>query len=385
MVPFPNQETNVKIVLQIHKCYCKHSSLGDLPVKQCVLDLSMVCVIRVSVVAVAILFELSLGQELDSIFHNTSITHNESSFINGESCPTWHLWNNRTNKCVCKDIDAIVKCNPATTEVALMYGYCMTYDNDTGTTHVGKCFYTLFDRHNESWYTHLPRNPVYLNAICGQWSRRDYLCSQCMQGYGLSVANLYMRCVECSMSEGVGWLIFFLLQLIPVTIMFALIIVFRLSITQPPMNVFVLYSQLSLVIIYLNAVRFQPPFLSSSATCVFVTLRSIYLPVLSLWNLSFSHIMKLTNFCIRSNITHQHIYLLTYITNTHVILLIAVAYICIELHNRTVVLSYGCGDHFTCALFVVVEHGIQDLLQLIHLLHFFCYPTIALSFFRTSF
>ena len=105
------------------------------------------------------------------------------------------------------------------------------FDNDTGTTHVGKCFYTLFNRLNESWYTHLPRNPVHLNeVICGQWSQRDYLCSQCREGYGLSVANLYMRCVECSLSEGVSWLLFCLLQLIPVTIMFAVIIVFRLSI-----------------------------------------------------------------------------------------------------------------------------------------------------------
>ena len=298
----------------------------------------MVCVTRVSVVAVAIikvLFQLSQGHDLDSIFHNASITRNEISFNGGEICPTWHLWNNKTNKCICKEIDGIVKCNPATTEVALMYGYCMTYDNDTGTTHVGKCFYTLFNRLNESWYTHLPINPVHLNeVICGQWSQRDYLCSQCREGYGLSVANLYMRCVECSLSEGVSWLLFCLLQLIPVTIMFAVIIVFRLSITQPPMNVFVLYSQLSLVIIYINAVRFQPSFLSSSTASILVTLRSIYLPVLSLWNLSFSHTMKLTNFCIHSNITHQHIYLLTYITNVHVILLIVVAYICIELHTR---------------------------------------------------
>lgn len=299
----------------------------------------MVCITEVSVVAVTIvlkvLLQLSQGQEMDGIFHNASITHIEISFDSGEICPTWHLWNNETNKCVCKDVDAIVKCNPVTIEVDLVYGYCMTYDNNTGTTHVGKCFYTLFDRLNESWYTHLPINPLHLNeAICGQWSRRDYLCSQCREGYGLSVANLYMRCVQCSLSEGVGWLLFFLLQLIPVTIMFALIIVFRLSITQPPMNVFVLYSQLSLVIIYINAVRFQPPFLSSSTTSVFVTLRSIYLPVLSLWNLSFSHIMKLTNFCIHSNITLQHIYLLTYVTNIHIILLIVAAYICIELHTR---------------------------------------------------
>ena len=291
-----------------------------------------VSVVHITVVIVEVLCQLSQGQDLHGIFRNTSDTRdgNES-----KSCPTWHFWNNETNKCDCRDLGDVVKCIPSTTTVALVYGYCMTYDNDTGITYVGKCFYTLFDRHNEKWYTQLPGNPAELDkVICDQWNREGLLCSQCREGYGLSVANLYMRCVECSLSAGIGWLLFFLVQLIPVTVMFAVIIVFRLSITQPPWNIFVVFSQLSLVVLYKNAFRFQPPYLTSSVSSVFVTLRSIFLPILSLWNLSFSHIPKLTDFCVQTHLMHQQYYLLTYVTNIHVLLLIVIAYICIELHAR---------------------------------------------------
>ena len=280
------------------------------------------------IIALTLSFRLSQGQGLDVVFSNTSGVGDSEG-----SCPTWHIWSNETNGCVCHDLHEVVKCHPA---AALLYGYCMTHDNYSGETHVGKCVYTTFSRMNESLYTKLPQSPVDLDeAVCGQWNRKGYLCSECKDGFGLSIANLYMNCVECSLSEGVGWLLFLVLQLVPVSIMFAVVMVFRLSITQPPMSAFVFFSQLSLVILYVNYSRFQTPFQSSSASNVFSYLvRSIYLPLLSLWNLSFSSIAKITNFCVHPGLDQQQAHLLTYITNIHVILLVAVAYLFIELHAR---------------------------------------------------
>ena len=288
----------------------------------------------IAVISLEVFFPLSQEQVLDSKFRSNDTT---SEYLLGsdDSCPTWHLWNNKTKECTCQGLKKHVICNQANKTVSLAYGYCMTFDNETKETHVGKCYYTVFSRYNDSWYQVLPKDPIDLNEVmCSRWHREGYLCSQCRKGYGLSVANLYMRCVECTLSEGVAWLLFFMLQLIPVTVLFFIVIIFRLSITQPPMNVFVMYSQLSLVLVYQNAARFQTPFLSSSVSSIFVTIRSIYLPVLSLWNLSFGHISKLTDFCVHSRLVYQQSYLFTYITNIHVLLLVVMAYILIELHAR---------------------------------------------------
>ena len=282
----------------------------------------------IAVATLAMVTSPSYEQDLEAWSNTSTISVEE------EGCPTWYLWDSQVQQCICQGINEMLVCNPATKTVSLVYGHCMTHDNETKTVFVAKCAYTLFNRNNASWFTELPTNPSHLNAMCNEWNRDGSLCSQCKEGYGLSIANLYMRCVECSHSEGVGWLLFFTLQLIPVTIMFVIITVFRLSIAKPPMNAFVVFSQLSLVILYKNAVTFQTPFLSNSASDVFITLRSIYLPILSLWNLSFSHVPKFTDFCVASHLVHQQSHLLLYITNIHVLLLIAIAYILIELHAR---------------------------------------------------
>ena len=147
--------------------------------------------------------------------------------------------------------------------------------------------------------------------MCSQRHRDDYLCSRCKENYGLSIANFYMKCVQCTMREGVGWFLFFLLQLVPVTVLFIVVITFHLSITQPPLNAFVLHSHLSLALIYTHAARFQTPYLNTSVSSTFVVLWSIFLPLLCVWNLRvFSLVEDLTSFCVNVAINHQQFYYL---------------------------------------------------------------------------
>ena len=277
---------------------------------------------------------LLLSPELSS---SNSIA-NETLTVNTGSCPTWHVFDNKTKECTCQSLRNLVMCSESTstTAVSIPYGYCMTFDNVTKTTYVGKCLYTVFSRENDSLFTVLPTNSLELNQfMCSQWHRDGRLCSRCADGYGLSVANFFMNCVECSKSEGVGWLLFLILQLVPVTILFVIVITFRLSIAQPPMNAFVLHSQISLALFYLQGFRFQKPFLSDSVSNVFVTIRNIILPMLDIWNLgSTSFIEKLTTFCINDNLDVQQFHILQYTINLHVFLLISVTFICIELHTR---------------------------------------------------
>ena len=262
----------------------------------------------------------------------------DTQAVDTGSCPTWHVFDNKTKECTCQSLKSLVMCSESTstTAVSIPYGYCMTFDNVTKTTYVGKCLYTVFSRENGSLFTVLPTNPLELNQfMCSQWHRDGRLCSTCADNYGLSVANFLMKCVECNKSEGVGWLLFLILQLVPVTILFIIVITFRLSIAQPPMNAFVLHSQMSLALVFLQGARFQSPFVSDSLSGVFVTLRSIIHPLLGIWNLSFfASIEDLTRFCVSTRLDYHTFYFLTYITTIHVLLLIVVTFICIELHAR---------------------------------------------------
>ena len=262
--------------------------------------------------------------------------NNESQVEGMDGCPTWHVFNRETKECICQDLKDVVSCNQQTKTVSLRYGYCMTFNNGTKMTEVGLCLYTLFSRLNSSFYTVLPPNPLELNQfMCSQWHREGSLCSQCKQTYGLSIANLYTKCVKCSMGESVGWLLFFILELVPVTVIFLVVILFRVSIARPPMNAFVLHSQLSLAIIYVNSFRFQPPFLCSRVSQVFIQLRNVILPVLGIWNLGlFNLIEEPTRFCVHSHLNHLQFYFLTCITSVHVFLLVVLTFVLIKLHGR---------------------------------------------------
>ena len=275
---------------------------------------------------------LSQGLALEGVVK----VDNESQIESTDDCPTWHVFNRERKECTCQDLREVVKCNGMTKTVSILYGYCMTFDNDTKVTQVGKCFYTLFNRLNSSFYTVLPSNPSELNQfMCSPWHRGGNLCSQCEESHGLSVANLYNKCVKCSLREGVGWLLFFILELVPVTILFVVVISFRVSIARPPMNAFVLYSQLSLAIIYVNAARFQTPFLSGQASQTFIQLRNAILPILGIWNLGlFNFIEEPTRFCVDARLNHQQFYFLTCATSMQVLFLIVITFILIELHAR---------------------------------------------------
>ena len=289
-------------------------------------------IFTVTVNALVIVGVLPLGPKL----LNVQKVDSENQTENDNICPTWHIFDTKSKDCICQDLKDVIKCNQKTKTVSILYGYCMTIDNYTKITQVGFCLYTLFSRLNSSFYALLPSNPSELNDfMCSPWHREGNLCSQCEETYGLSIANLYTKCVKCSFREGVGWVLFLLLELVPVTILFVVVISFRISIARPPMNVFVLHSQLSLAVIYVNAHRFQTPFLSGPASQIFIQLRKVILPLLGIWNLGlFNLIEEPTRFCVDSRLNHLQFYFLTCITSIHVLLLIVVTFMLIKLHAR---------------------------------------------------
>ena len=85
--------------------------------------------------------------------------------------------------------------------------------------------------------------------MCEGWGREGYLCSDCKRGYGLTIANVFTKCVECKLSMKAAWLSYFMLELIPLIMLFFVVSVFRISLAKPPMNAYVIFCQLSLALL----------------------------------------------------------------------------------------------------------------------------------------
>lgn len=225
----------------------------------------------------------------------------------------------------------------------LRVGYCSTYDEDTGISYYATCpyfysdaFEALEDHYDYVWYIELPQNICALNDfMCGPLNRKGRVCSECRDGYGLAVTSVGFQipCSKCTHT----WhsvLLFLFVELVPITIFYILILVFRINITSAPMTCYILISQLITTWwrfsfkgedLHVN----RRMFMLNGHLDLFT---KVMLSVYDMWNLHFFRSF-VPPFCISSKIKPFHIGLLGYTSIFYPLCLIVLTWISIELHD----------------------------------------------------
>ena len=243
-------------------------------------------------------------------------------------CPPWTYYNASIQRCKCYNDEkdrgvSIVVCNEQ--ESSLGYNYCMTYDEESGTSTVSYCPYFTLQGHNISGHglINLPDNISELNEyMCGPMNRKGIVCSECIDGYGLSVTSLKLQCSTCS-SVRYGVLIYLLIQVVPVTIFYVIVLLFRLNLTTAPMFGFILYS--NSIIILTNT---HPILLNEAQT---------YTKVISLlygiWTLDFFR-FAIPPYCVSPKLTSIHIIYLQSVSTFFPYVLIGITWLLIKLHSN---------------------------------------------------
>ena len=255
-----------------------------------------------------------------------------------ELCPTLYTFDTNSKTCVCHSLAEEIVCGQDIHLVHLVDGLCATFNNDTGQTVVGKCPYMLFSMHHEqhleNGYIELPENVSDLNQfMCGSWNREGHLCHKCKPGYGMTIANVFQHCIKCKYPKGLGWVFYFMLQLIPLTVLFFVITVFRISFARPPMRGFVFFYQIAVAVLFTNVHRFHPPHVSSSHALTIS--HYLYIVIFGTWGMSLTeNIPGITNFCVHPDINIQQAFTLKQIQSTFPLFLVAITYACIQLHAR---------------------------------------------------
>ena len=220
-------------------------------------------------------------------------------------------------------------------EPLLEFPYCATYNEDTKLLSLVKCPYFQPTGHNVTLHEQiiLPRNLSQLNNyMCGPLNRKGLVCSECADGFGPSVTSFKHKCVNCTDA----WYrvpLFLVLNFVPITILYLVILVFQISITSAPMPCFIMYAQYIVIIFDSNS--------SLSVTKILLTDNwdfrldmQIILTLYGLFNLDFCHYDVIPAFCINSKLKSIHVALFGYIAAFYPMLLIFVTWICVELHGR---------------------------------------------------
>ena len=122
-------------------------------------------------------------------------------------------------------------------------GNCATYNEDKEVLSVFSCPEVQPNVVVGGYmYVKLPSNLSQLNdSICGPLNRKGHMCSECADGFGLSVTSSRYICVKCTDA----WYrvpLFLIFEFAPVTIFYLIVLVFHIRITSAPMPCFIMYA-----------------------------------------------------------------------------------------------------------------------------------------------
>ena len=173
-------------------------------------------------------------------------------------CPIgyYDLSSNWTN-CQCDTTDdSVAPCQPEALTIELRVGYCPYYDIDFDNTSdicshgfldFGFCpYYALDVPMANRMFMKVPQYATQANIIdyfCSGVNREGETCMNCKKGYGPAVYSMELACGECSHS-GTKMAALLALNIIPTTLLFVIIMVFRVSAASGAMLVYILHSQL---------------------------------------------------------------------------------------------------------------------------------------------
>ena len=220
----------------------------------------------------------------------------------------------------------------------LEIGKCMTCNPTTCATEIGTCRLTLeLNKDNDFIVFHKPYHYLVsacsceeLNdRVCGPFNREGLLCSKCKQGYGPALYSWSLKCEKCR-DEYIGWfwLLYLVLELVPLTVFYLMVILLNIHVTSPPFTAFVFFCQL-FTLLFKESVYFNIGVIRFSSKIFLYIISTL----ISVWNLDiFRHVVP--PFCVSSKLTDVDAVLLEYISVLYPLLLILITYIGIKLHAR---------------------------------------------------
>ena len=193
---------------------------------------------------------------------------------------------------------------------------CATYDEDRGIFSLFSC--PDFQPTTDSIKL-LSNLSELSDKMCGPFNRKGAMCSECADGFGLSVTSFGYRCVNCSDAAWYGVPLFLLLKFAPITALYFIVLIFQIRVTSAPLPCFIMYAQLTIF------------FLSTSPSVFFAVTDSVLnlkldvkviLTLYGLFTLNFCHNNILPPYCISSKLEPIHLSLINYISVLHPITLI---------------------------------------------------------------
>ena len=156
--------------------------------------------------------------------------------ITMQNCPPGYNFENSTLTCNCSETsyNGLVKCS--STGPTIQNGaWIGNISNDSI-----ELYYVGY-----SPYLIKPVSLQYskVNDTCNR-NRVGVLCAECTKGYAPAFNDATFPCVECNDASVYNWLIWLLVEYIPLTILFIIVVIFHVNVTSGSANAFIFFAQM---------------------------------------------------------------------------------------------------------------------------------------------
>jgi predicted outer membrane repeat protein len=273
------------------------------------------------------------------------------------ACPLGFVFENVTRKCACPLENPSTKnCNNRTFDVSFRNNYWVGYlFGDKKVWWYGKCPLKSVSElvlHN---YEYGLTNDS--GVICGELFH-GILCSKCKkEGYAIQYNDYYYSCREAKHKCKLGWLYYFGLEIVPVTVFFVLVMTLNIQFTDGAVNGFIFFVQVSdIMLIQANGIKLP----SISTETILVSYRFLS----SIFNLNLFPISGKFLFCLWESASQLDMLAFRYITilyaSTLVLLIIIIFKYC---HSSTVNrILYKLGRRNAASTESIIIHGVSGFL-----------------------
>ena len=163
------------------------------------------------------------------------------------------------------------------------------------------------------------------DQLCGAKHRTGVLCGQCKENYTVHYHSNRYACQECKYPE-LGLLFYALAELLPLTLLFVVIVMFGISFTSGPANSFIFFAQ---VLNFFDVTSFGSlPFPKAVAYLTYV-----YQPIFGAFNFDFFK-GDIFSFCLWENAKILDLFVFKYITTVYVMVILLVLILAIRFIPR---------------------------------------------------
>ena len=251
-----------------------------------------------------------------------------------ESCPTWFNRYSQDGPCECgRNIGSVIACNNETGVVGVLEYYCLTSNEDEDgcdSNVVGRCLAMV--NHGEKLSgTDGLYSKVYPNIseqdhqTCGYLNRQGRLCGECKEHHYVSAYSYDMKCHNCTSGLWSNVVQYVCIAYLPLTVFLCIVVLLRISVTSPSMNVLVFFCQMLALPMSLRYLLQWDR--DSHSIIVIKILATLY----GIWNLDFFRSV-VPPICLPLNI--MQIIALDYLVAVYPLVLLVCFYVLLTAHDR---------------------------------------------------